>query len=752
MKTHFFLLCIIVINFNITVNAQKSGHPYNWKSVQIRGGGFVDGIIYHPTTKNLLYCRTDMGGAYKWNEAIKAWEPLLDWVSYRDRNLMGVESIALDAHDPNRVYMACGTYTSIRVPNAILRSDDRGKTFKRTDVPFRMGGNENGRGNGERMAVDPNNGNIIYMGTRLDGLWKSGDAGITWNRVNNFPEIRSSVSDTMMKSKATYHPSPNGIIFVLFDPKSRAGTRSNVIYVGVSQKGVKNLFRSTDGGASWAAVPGEPTDLMPTHAALSADGVLYITYGSNPGPDMMTDGAVYKYTADVDQWTNITPVKPRPENQLGFGYAAVAVDPQNPQIIIVSTFHRYGKAGGDDIFRTLNAGSTWKPVFTGSNRGKFDYRDAPYVSRTGIHWLFDIEIDPFDSAHALFTTGYGIHETFDLTDVDKGKPSMWGTKNKGIEETVALELLSPPKGALLISAIGDYGGFVHHDLDEPAPDGNFINPHFANTDGVACAAKNSDIVVRIGEGTKVGDGNIGYSMDGGKIWQPTTAEPQTDSKHGFICVSALGNSWIWTPRRSASYITNDKGTSWKQIQGLPNNTRVIADPLNDAKFYAMDLFNGKLYTSTDNGHSFTQQDFNWPNALPDRTSNRGDIRGGQDRLYAAPGSEGDLWVANFDGLYHSNNGSAEFRRVGGVTEIHGFGFGKASPKSTYPALYLAGIVNGTDGIFRSDDKGETWVRVNDEKHRWGLILQISGDPSRYGRVYVGTHGRGIFYGDIITSN
>ncbi|WP_221269009.1 hypothetical protein HDF18_07715 [Mucilaginibacter sp. X5P1] len=753
MKRNLLLFVLLIaVSLRTAVNAQVPSEPYQWKNVQMRGGGFVDGVIYHPTEKNLLYCRTDMGGAYKWNEATKAWEPLLDWVSYNDRNLMGVEGIALDANDPNRVYMACGTYTTIRIPNAILRSDDRGKTFKRTDVPFRMGGNENGRGNGERMAVDPNNGNIIYMATRLDGLWKSEDAAVTWNRVNSFPEMNIPVADTIIIPKARYHPRPNGMIFVVFDPKSKADNKSATIYVGISQKEKENLFRSTDAGATWAAIPGEPIDLMPTHAILSADGTLYITYGTNPGPDVMTDGAVYKFNTSNGSWINITPIKPQPENQLGFGYAAVAVDPQHPQTIIVSTFHRYGKAGGDDIFRSLDAGSIWKPVFTGSGNGKFDYTDAPYVSHTPIHWLFDLEIDPFNSDHAIFTTGYGLHETFDLTDVDKGKPTTWGTKNKGIEETVALELLSPPKGVPLISAIGDYGGFVHNNLDEPAPEGNFINPHFANTDGVTCGAQNSNIVVRVGVGsTQVGGGNIGYSLDGGKTWQPTISTPQPGGKDGFISVSALGTTWIWTPQRSTPYVTTDKGTSWKQIAVLPNNTRVIADPLNDAKFYAMDLFNGKLYTSTDNGITFTGQDFHLPNGLPDRTSNRGDIRGGQDRLYAAPDKEGDLWIADFDGLYHAKKGSADFEKINGVTEIHGFGFGKAAPKSNYSALYLAGTINGVDGIFRSDDKGKNWVRINDDTHRWSLILQITGDPKKYGRVYVGTHGRGTFYGDISQS-
>ena len=145
---------------------------YEWKSVPIVGGGFVDGIICHPRVPDVRYCRTDMGGAYRWNAANDRWEPLLDWVSLADSNLQGVESIAIDPANADNVYMACGTYTSSK--GAILYSYDGGRHFTRVDVPIRMGGNENGRGNGERMMVDPLNSDIIYLGTRLQGLWRAG--------------------------------------------------------------------------------------------------------------------------------------------------------------------------------------------------------------------------------------------------------------------------------------------------------------------------------------------------------------------------------------------------------------------------------------------------------------------------------------------------------------------------------------------------------------------------------------------------
>ena len=174
---------------------------------------------------------------------------------------------------------------------------------------------------------------------------------------------------------------------------------------------------------------------------------------------------------------------------------------------------------------------------------------------------------------------------------------------------------------------------------------------------------------------------------------------------------------------------------------------MIADPLNPNMFYAISLFEGKMFVSNDRGSNFTEQVMDLPGGLPKREGNRGDNRGGQDRIYATPDKEGNLWIAAFDGLYHSTDAGKLFIKLDGVQEIHAFGFGKAAPKSNFPAIYLVGTVNGLRGIFRSDDAAKNWVRINDDQHQWGLILHVTGDPKKYGRVYVGTHGRGTVYGD-----
>ena len=760
---------LILMSGAVSGSAQPAKKArYNWKSVQIVGGGFVSGILFHPTASDVRYARTDMGGAYRWNPTSHRWQPMLDWVSYKDLNLMGIESIAVDPSNSNRVYLACGTYTSARSPNgAILRSDNGGRTFKRTDVPFKFGGNEDGRGNGERLAVDPRNSNVLYLGTRHDGLWRSTDRAATWTRVASFPDIAEAVppapasfpGETPQQRWERMPVRGDGIVFVKFGAAASAEHSSQTIYAGVSQMSRPNLFVSKDGGASWHDIAGEPTKYRPTRAALSPDGFLYVSYGTAPGPTRMTDGAVWKLNTRDGAWADITPDHPVAGSR-EFGYAAVSVDAEHPQTLIVSSFGRPRSAGGEDIFRSTDGGASWKPIFNGgkSSGGVFDYTLAPYVKPTPIHWLFDIEIDPRNPDHAMFTTGYGGWETFNLTAADRGLPTQWSAMAVGIEETVALQLDSPASGANLVSAIGDYGGFVHWDLNRPAPEGASAPPRFGNTTGVASGTVNPQVIVRVGVSAQHRAGeNIGYSLDGGRSWKGTASAPTAQSRAGAIAVAADGSTWVWTPEDSPASFTRDLGASWAASQGLLGSVRVVADPLDAKLFYALSLADAKLYRSTDGAASFSAQSIALPGEepmQPNAEHARGDRRGGQDRLYAAPGRSGDLWFAAFDGLYHlsaagskTSESSVAFVRMPAVEEIHAFGFGKAAPRQTYPAMYLAGTVQGQSGIFRSTDEGSQWVRINDDQHQWGLILQIAGDPKLYGRVYVGTHGRGIQYGD-----
>jgi xyloglucan-specific exo-beta-1,4-glucanase len=85
--------------------------------------------------------------------------------------------------------------------------------------------------------------------------------------------------------------------------------------------------------------------------------------------------------------------------------------------------------------------------------------------------------------------------------------------------------------------------------------------------------------------------------------------------------------------------------------------------------------------------------------------------------------------------------------VAGVEAASAVGFGQAAPGKTYPAVYVAGSIQRSAGIHRSDDAGATFQRIDDPEHQFGWISQISGDRRVYGRAYLGSGGRGILYGD-----
>lgn len=57
----------------------------SWKSVKIGGGGgFVPGIVFHPTAKGVAYARTDIGGLYRLNSD-DSWTAVTDSLATNDK-------------------------------------------------------------------------------------------------------------------------------------------------------------------------------------------------------------------------------------------------------------------------------------------------------------------------------------------------------------------------------------------------------------------------------------------------------------------------------------------------------------------------------------------------------------------------------------------------------------------------------------------------------------------------------------------
>ncbi len=701
---------------SISVWAQTS-ETYQWKNVQIHGGGFVTGLVFHPTERNLLYARTDVGGAFRWNAAENTWIPLTDHLTRADENQMGVLSLAVDPANPEKVYLATGLYSPTWAGmGAVLSSSDRGSTWSRTNLPIRLGGNEDGRSSGERLQVDPNLGSTLYLGTSADGLWRSTNSGATWSKVNSFPVAQTSIGS-------------GGIGFVLFDKRSgNAGAATPTIYVGILRSGSSNLYRSTNGGDTWEAVSNQITNYMPHHAELATDGTLYVTYSNSPGPNGATAGAVRKFNPSTNTWTELT----LPSGQGGF--AGLSLDAQNPNTLIVSTLNRWWP--NDEIYRSTDGGTTWRPVLGNATR---DHSSAPYAAASSPHWLGDVEIDPFDANKAWFITGYGVFQTTNLREADQGRAVTWTFQNKGLEETVPLKLISPPTGAPLLSAIGDIDGFRHDDLDV-SPSAGRLNPRYGTNTWIDYAANQPSFMVRVHNNAQ---GKFGaYSTDGGTTWTPFGSAPAGVTGGGTIVVSADGATLVWAPVGVNSiYYSTNRGTSWITATGISKGgLKPMSDKVNARKFYVYDAEVGRVLVSTNGGASFTAAATGLPAAASWQLW--------AATVYPVYGVEGDVWLTNpVGGLYRSTNSGASFTNINSVQEATKVGFGKPKEGNAYSAVYLVGKVNNQIGLFRSDDAGASWVMISDERHHFGGINDITGDPRIYGRVYLATAGRGIIYGN-----
>ncbi len=697
----------ISIYLALLLSGSACAAPYQWGNVAIGGGGFVSGLVTSKSEPGLVYARTDVGGAYRWNAKAARWTPLTDWVSDRDTGLLGIESIALDPKAPGKLYMLAGTAYLNGGQSAILKSSDYGKTFTRIDVSaqFKAHGNGMGRNSGEKLQVDPASGNILFVGTRANGLFKSTDEGLSWRHLDAL-DVRTT-------------PNGNGISFVLLDPASVAKGAAQRIVVGVSRTGA-NLYLSTDGGGSFAPVRGAPAQLLPQRAVL-AGGDLIVTYGNGAGPwgkpadaEPMDQGQVWKYRLASGTWTNITP-------PLNRAYAGVTVDPANPARLAVTTINyfarQYGKAQGDRIFLSKDGGASWTDVI--AKGFVLDPQSISWIDGNSIHWAASIEFDPANPRAAMVVSGNGIFRTGDI----EATPVTWAFHVAGLEETVPLGLVSIPQGPL-ISVIGDYDGFVHGDVRHyPA----IVKPTMGTTTGLAYAARNSKVVARVGSA-------IYLSRDMGKSWSRTAA---MQGQKGQLALNATGEVLLHSPENSSdSFVSRNGGARWDKVEGLHvRNAYPLADPVDPKRFYALD--GDHLLVSKDAGASFISA-----GQLPGAN--------GSKLIRAAPEREGDLWVALYDGgLVRSTDGGKHFTPLRNVSYGGAVGFGKAATDSAYPTVYLWGTVGSVRGMFCSTDSGASWTRVNDDQHQYGGPGNgqfVVGDMNRPGVVYMSTAGRGLVAG------
>lgn len=681
---------------------------WSYSQLAMGGGGFVSGV-FSTSEEGLYYARTDVGGAYRWDKGEERWKSLSYNITEEDVGLLGIDGLAVDPDEPNKLYLLAGTSYFSNGKTCIMISNDYGSTFETVDVTeyIKASGNGMGRQNGERIAIDPVNNDIIYVGGRTGGLIKSTDGGRTWTAMKALGDATGVNTSNN-----------NGICSIVVDPDSSNGSECARVYAAISKNKEENVWVSNDGGESWSAVPELPKGLYPQRMRLDGQGNLLITYGATEGPHGEgSSGGIKRMDIASGAVEELEPTEAR--------FGDIVVDPTNPDRMVAVTENRWvaqpNGAFGDEFFRSTDGGKTWESL-----NGIMTMTDGgiPWMNGYAIHWCGCLMIDPFDPNKIKVVSGNGI---FGCDNIWDASPEFY-FDSRGIEETVPSELATIPGGPI-VTSVYDYDGFVN---DSAFEYGHVHSSKLGSVTSIAVAYENTDVWVK----TATGDnGGYYYTTDGGESWTKAKGKTETGNGGGNVSVSADGKRFFWAPDSAAEmYYSDDNGDTWTACGGIYITKYVVCDPVNPDYVYATS--GSAFYVSSDGGKNF-ETTFSLFSAA---------------RITVMPGREGVVYLPSM-GLQVSEDHGMTFTRNENLVACLGVGVGKGKDESSPDAIYIWGRPTKDDeiGIYWSEDGGAAWSQVTQGTMQFGGMGNgyfIKGDVNEYGRCYISTVGLGVVVCDL----
>ena len=387
-------------------------------------GGRITALDYDPVN-NILYAGAAAGGIFKSTDNGNSWVSKTDFFPS-----LSIGALVIDPNNSSVIY--CGTgeaniSTDSYAGFGMLKSTDFGETWN-------LSGLEESRHIAE-IEVHPLNSNIIYAvvsgglysKSENRGIYKSTNAGASWNRVLFLNDSTSAID-------VAVDPGDLNIVYAAMWERLRGPSFRKAAGINTG------IYKSTDGGANWTQLlTGLPTPnailgRISIAVAPSNPDYVYALYkqASTPNGSDNYFHSFYKSTDKGNNWTQMPPgILPGEFSSFGWYFGVLEVDPNNPELVYCADI---------DIFKSTNGGNSWQNI-TFSYSGSFDEQHPDQ------HALW---IDPTNQNNlicgndgGLFTTSSGTNpwtKSYDLpisqfyaSEIDYLQPEikLGGTQDNG---------------------------------------------------------------------------------------------------------------------------------------------------------------------------------------------------------------------------------------------------------------------------------------------------------------------------------
>ncbi|MCL2721647.1 MAG: hypothetical protein FWD47_09960 [Treponema sp.] len=770
--------------------AQTATHhsQWTWTDVELNGMGWITGLVVCPSPPYQIYARSDVAGVFRYDRRTQRWVQLLDSFGLDDRNVYSVDGLAVDHVNGNILYFA-GNPTN--AAGEIWKSVNAGESWQPTGLSdvakVYMGGNDDYRSDvGERIAVDPNNGNVIYFGSRRDGLWRK-IANNPWEKVSGIPQFARAINTSIP-----------GYTFIAFDKNGgttniNGVTVTSTFYVGaflcVQDPSENGVYKTQDGGRTFVQMQlPQPSPSghfrHPLRGAVNADGIFITT----------TEHGILRGTRNSNALTNVV----NAENLSG-----LAVNPDGRRFTVL------GNAKEHPVYFSDVSGQNWTNI-PQRNGIKIPYQNDDWCHPERGGYI----IDPADrSGRTAFAgTGFGVIKTVNLAASER--EVVWDDHTQGMSILCVSTVKAAPvrDGHDLHAAVLDMGGFSIRDIKR-VPTSRLA----ANNAGTFNVEWNIPLTGITGMDYSywfpknmvyVGWHEFGYytdfalkfgtTTDGGNTWNEISI-PHTGKRAvglgrvesaGVIAMSSKNpNNLVYSPTGGFVRYSMDMGKTWHDAsaniaQGVGTKffmdsnlnamyerlmpfwtaQNIVSDKINGNVFYLFTVKNGMSaeFWRSDNGgrtwrRTYTRHE-NAPDginsvALPFTNVRVNPAKEGDVFIAIRPGHDGEDSQRPFDykPLWRSTDRNCtNFETVDGVQFAIDVAFGKGDSPDV-PYIYIYGKANNEDifGVYLSKDDARTWTRITSENQQFGRVQGLEADMRYRNRVFLYTGGRGIVCGQTV---